>query len=53
MAAYERLTAETAVTRDRATARRALLANPLVREYDKAEQLLDALLSEHPAEALR
>jgi len=53
VAAYERLAAEAAVTRDRATARRALLANPLVREYDKAEQLLDALLSEEPAEALR
>ena len=44
VAAYERLTAEAAVTRDRATARRALLANPLVREYANAEQLLDALL---------
>jgi 6-phospho-beta-glucosidase len=49
VAAYERLTAEAAVTRDRATARRALLANPLVREYANAEQLLDALLE--PAEA--
>jgi 6-phospho-beta-glucosidase len=53
VAAYERLTAEAAVTRDRVTARRALLANPLVREYDKAEQLLDVLLSEEPTEALR
>ena len=49
VAAYERLTAEAAVTRDRATARRALLANPLVREYANAEQLLDALLD--PVEA--
>ena len=49
VAAYERLTAEVAVTRDRATARRALLANPLVREYSNAERLLDALLE--PAEA--
>jgi 6-phospho-beta-glucosidase len=49
VAAYERLTAEAAVTRDRATARRALLANPLVREYSNAEQLLDALLE--PVEA--
>ncbi|HEY7632057.1 MAG TPA: 6-phospho-beta-glucosidase [Thermoleophilaceae bacterium] len=49
VAAYERLTAEAAVTRDRVTARRALLANPLVREYGNAEQLLDALLE--PAEA--
>jgi 6-phospho-beta-glucosidase len=53
VAAYERLTAEAAVTRDRTTARRALLANPLVREYDKAEALLDLLLAEDPAEALR
>jgi 6-phospho-beta-glucosidase len=53
VAAYERLTAEAAVTRDRVTARRALLANPLVREYDRAELLLDLLLSEQPAEALR
>jgi 6-phospho-beta-glucosidase len=49
VAAYERLTAEAAVTRDRTTARRALLANPLVREYTNAEQLLDALLD--PVEA--
>jgi 6-phospho-beta-glucosidase len=47
-AAYERLTSEAAVTRDRATARRALLANPLVREYANVEELLDALLE--PAE---
>jgi 6-phospho-beta-glucosidase len=53
VAAYERLTAEAAVTRDRVTARRALLANPLVREYERAEQLLDTLLSEEPAEVLR
>jgi 6-phospho-beta-glucosidase len=51
VAAYERLTAEAAVTRDRASARRALLANPLVREYANAEQLLDALLE--PAEAAK
>jgi 6-phospho-beta-glucosidase len=44
VAAYERLTADAAVTRDRVTARRALLANPLVREYANAERLLDALL---------
>jgi 6-phospho-beta-glucosidase len=49
VAAYERLTAEAALTRDRATARRALLANPLVREYANAERLLDALLE--PMEA--
>jgi 6-phospho-beta-glucosidase len=53
VAAYERLTAEAAVTRDRVTARRALLANPLVREYSKAEQLLDMLLAETPVEATR
>jgi 6-phospho-beta-glucosidase len=49
VAAYERLSAEAAVTRDRVTARRALLANPLVREYANADQLLDALLE--PVEA--
>ncbi|HEX8854110.1 MAG TPA: 6-phospho-beta-glucosidase [Thermoleophilaceae bacterium] len=45
VAAYERLTAEAAVTRDRATARLALLANPLVREYELADELLESLLN--------
>ena len=44
MAAYERLAAKAAVTRDPETARLALLANPLVREYALAERLLEDLL---------
>jgi 6-phospho-beta-glucosidase len=46
VAAYERLTAEAAVTRDRVTARKALLTNPLVREYAKVDELVDELLAE-------
>ncbi|KOU56424.1 6-phospho-beta-glucosidase [Streptomyces sp. MMG1533] len=42
--AYETLTVEAALTGDRAVARRALVANPLVREWDRADALLDALL---------
>jgi 6-phospho-beta-glucosidase len=42
--AYERLTVEAAVTGDRTVALKALLANPLVREYRVAAPLLDALL---------
>jgi 6-phospho-beta-glucosidase len=42
--AYERLAAAAAVTGDRGTALNALLANPLVRQFDKAVGLLDALL---------
>jgi len=42
--AYERLTIQAAVTGDRATALRALMANPLVGDYDVAGPLLDALL---------
>jgi 6-phospho-beta-glucosidase len=45
VAAYERLTAEAAVTRDLTTARLALLANPLVREYELAGDLLESLLN--------
>ncbi|MFL5826260.1 MAG: 6-phospho-beta-glucosidase [Thermoleophilaceae bacterium] len=45
VAAYERLTAEAAVTRDLTTARLALLANPLVREYELADDLLESLLN--------
>jgi 6-phospho-beta-glucosidase len=46
VAAYERLAARAAVTRDRDTARLALLANPLVREFELADGLLDALLAD-------
>jgi 6-phospho-beta-glucosidase len=42
--AYERLAVEAAVSGDRAVALKALLANPLVRDYDVAAPLLDALL---------
>jgi len=43
--AYERLTVQAAVTGDRQIALAALLANPLVRDYDVAEPLLEALLT--------
>jgi 6-phospho-beta-glucosidase len=42
--AYERLTVRAAVTGDRGVALKALMANPLVREYSVAKQLLEALL---------
>jgi 6-phospho-beta-glucosidase len=45
VAAYERLAATAARTRDRDTARLALLTNPLVREYELADHLLDQLLA--------
>jgi 6-phospho-beta-glucosidase len=43
--AYERLAVRAAVGGDRAAALKALLANPLVREYQVAVPLLDALLA--------
>jgi 6-phospho-beta-glucosidase len=46
VAAYERLTAEAAVTRDPATARKALLAHPLIGQTDRVEALLAASLLE-------
>ena len=46
--AYERLAATAAVTRDPDTARLALLANPLVREYELADALLENLLTDSP-----
>jgi 6-phospho-beta-glucosidase len=46
VAAYERLTAEAAVTRDPVTARKALLTHPLVGQDELAGSLLDALLAE-------
>jgi 6-phospho-beta-glucosidase len=42
--AYEELTVEAAVSGDRRTALRALMANPLVGDWDIAEPLLDAIL---------
>jgi 6-phospho-beta-glucosidase len=42
--AYERLTIDAAISGDRTTARKALLANPLVGDYSVAAPLLDALL---------
>jgi 6-phospho-beta-glucosidase len=44
VAAYETLTVEAALTGDRTVARRALLAHPLVRQWDLVVPLLDALL---------
>jgi 6-phospho-beta-glucosidase len=46
VAAYERLTARAAVTRDEATARKALLAHPLVGQHEIAAALLEALTAE-------
>jgi 6-phospho-beta-glucosidase len=43
--AYERLAVQAAVRGDRAVALKALLANPLVREWQVAAPLLDALLA--------
>ncbi len=44
VAAYERLAATAAVTHDPDTARLALLAHPLVREYELADRLLAEIL---------
>jgi 6-phospho-beta-glucosidase len=46
VAAYERLTAEAAVTRDPATAKKALLTHPLIAQYELSEELLDRLALE-------
>jgi 6-phospho-beta-glucosidase len=43
VAAYERLTAETALTRDPVTARKALLAHPLIGQYSTASELVELL----------
>jgi 6-phospho-beta-glucosidase len=48
VAAYERLTAEAAVTRDGVTARKALLTHPLIGQDDLSGTLLEALLTEEP-----
>jgi 6-phospho-beta-glucosidase len=45
VAAYERLAARAAVTRDRRVARMALLAHPLVREYELSGELIERLLA--------
>ncbi len=42
--AFERLTVRAATTGDRSIALKALMANPLVRDYETAAPLLDALL---------
>ncbi len=47
--AYEELAISAAVSGDRAIALRALLANPLVADYDVAAPLLEALLEENRA----
>ena len=44
VAAYERLTAEAAVTRDLRTARMALLAHPLIGQHEMVDGLLERLL---------
>jgi 6-phospho-beta-glucosidase len=49
VAAYERLAAEAAVTRDPVTARNALLTHPLVGQIDRVEQLVETLLLEGAA----
>jgi 6-phospho-beta-glucosidase len=46
VAAYERLTAEAAVSRDPTTAKKALLAHPLIGQYELTEQLLERLALE-------
>jgi 6-phospho-beta-glucosidase len=46
VAAYERLAAEAAVTRDLTTARKALLAHPLVGQHAKIDALAESMLAE-------
>ena len=46
VAAYERLTAEAAVTRETATARKALLVHPLIGQLELVDGLLDSLVAE-------
>ena len=46
VAAYERLAAEAAVTRDPMTAKKALLTHPLIAQYELSEELLDRLALE-------
>jgi 6-phospho-beta-glucosidase len=49
VAAYERLTAEAALTRDPVTARNALLAHPLIGQIDRVDELVESLLLEGAA----
>jgi 6-phospho-beta-glucosidase len=49
VAAYERLTAEAAVTRDETTARKALLSHPLIGQYETVGALAEKLLAEAKA----
>ena len=46
VAAYERLTAQAAVTRDEVTARKALLTHPLIGQHEIAAELLTVLSPE-------
>jgi 6-phospho-beta-glucosidase len=46
VAAYERLAAEAAVSRDAVTARKALLAHPLIGQLDRVDALVESLLVE-------
>ena len=46
VAAYERLTAAAAVTRDPVAARKALLAHPLIGQVELVDALVDALVAE-------
>ena len=48
--AYENLTVEAAVTGDRDTALRALLANPLVREWQTSSRMLDVMIEANLAD---
>jgi 6-phospho-beta-glucosidase len=43
VAAYERLAAEAALTRERETMRKALLAHPLIGQFPRSDEVLDAL----------
>jgi 6-phospho-beta-glucosidase len=51
VAAYERLAAQAAVSRDLETARKALLAHPLVGQHELVEGLLEPLLQPQEAPA--
>jgi 6-phospho-beta-glucosidase len=46
VAAYERLAAAAAVTRDHVTARKALLAHPLIGQVEMVDALVDSLVAE-------
>ena len=45
VSAYERLTAQAAVSRDPLLARKALLAHPLIGQYELVDELLRGLLA--------